>query len=248
LATLKTSDATANYVLKELKHDEYRKGLWKGRAYLPFSGASPNSVEFPDSTDIPKEIRRLKKRLKEQATKNGNRLDLRLRDTNYKAGMFLGKPKDASGVTADSLTVDQIKVLIKNDVMEDYYSYVGKRKPIPHDGVRLNQELWLPGLFVIDQIFQALLNETWTKCVAYNKVKDPAAKDDLNSFVDGISKGAKQLNADAAKYLPFINYKGKAKNKTWINLITDADDYVVGALIHVHDWAGGTHSNGTGMP
>src|ERR1044071_4153044 len=140
------ADATEKEILDGLA-DDYRRQLWKNRAYLPFRGPPPNPVNFPNPNDIPGEVERLKDRLRQQATSNGDRLDLRLRDTNYKEGMFFGQPNDPFGVTADSLTAGQIGQgnndgLITEGLLRDYYAHVGvdpqASRPIPHDAVHLN--------------------------------------------------------------------------------------------------------------
>jgi hypothetical protein len=238
--------------------DSYRKQLWKNRDYVPFQGPPPDPVVFPNPEDIRAEVAKLKERLRKQAAANGDKIDLRLRNANYKGGMFLGQPDAPEAAPADVLTAAQIgngtnDGLITEDLMRGYFANIGvnpkQSKPIPHDRKHHDQDVWLPGLFVIDQIFAALVTETWTKCVKYNEAHDAVAKADLDSFVDRISgRPDAQPNPDAEKYLPFINYSGDAKDKTWIDLITDTAGSVVGALIHVHDWASGTHSNGTGIP
>jgi hypothetical protein len=119
----------------------------------------------------------------------------------------------------------------------------------PKDPKNDGKDVWLPGLFVIDEIFQALYNDTWNKCVAFNNnLANGKGNTDLAKFVNAISVGKTGLQEDADKYIPFINYTGEAKGKTYIKLIFSQDKYIVGGLIHVHDWKSGTHSNGTGYP
>jgi hypothetical protein len=251
-----TADATEKYILDQLGKDpdfgDYNKQLWKNRAYEVLEGQK--DVAFPefdpnDQNQLKAAVDALKDKLKEKADHAGGKLDLRLRDTFYKTGMIFRRPDEATGNTADHLTKGEIDKSIKDDLMKPYYQRAVDGDPIPHDTDHLGQDFWLPGLFVIDEIFQALFNATWNKCVAFNNDLAQGKKNtDLENFVNGISTGQKGIQEDADKYIPFINYTGGAKDKTYIKLIFSQDNYIVGGLIHVADWASGTHSNGTGYP
>jgi hypothetical protein len=189
---------------------------------------------------------------------------------NGKGSAIAAGPQD---IVKDFNEADVVK--IDPNLMEDYFKHARatlhnetKTPGIPHE-VRFNRTgYWLPGRFVIDEVFNALLWTTYKHIAARNtykqfsmknlKYKDPfvSAEQRLNKFIVAISTGPACAgdSEEADNYIPFINYPKKedknydANQETYIKLLKSLDDYVVGAIAHVGDWASGTHSNGSGIP
>src|SRR5690242_3676467 len=109
------ADATQMEILKVLGEDhdfgEYNQQLWKGRAYEEF--VDPKDVDFPNfdpnnNQQLGDRVKSLKMRLRDNAKRGNGKLDLRLRDTNYKNGMIFRKPDEATGADADHLSEAEI--------------------------------------------------------------------------------------------------------------------------------------------
>jgi len=140
-------------------------------------------------------------------------------------------------------------------------------------------DVWLPGVFLIDEIFKALLSEIGRRIRAVNAALvqvEQLIRSDGSAFPTAEKKKALELaestkknavgnldefvkafstndrdHTEAGPYLKFINFilPDKAKSPeelTFIKLVK-SDEYVLGALVHVGDWAGGSHSSGSAV-
>jgi hypothetical protein len=238
------ADGVEKAVLTGIGND-YDAQLWKDRAYAP-----PAPANFPDLNNIGPELERIKNRLKRQiVAQNGANLDLKASGTYTKAGMnFIpanSSPSAPPGQTKDSVTENDIDNLITPDVMQSYFDQAKAGRGVKHD----DGSFWLPGLLLIDEIFAALVYETWTKIVAFNNGQSAPAQQDLESFTNTIADPASSpSNPDAKKYTPFINYNDRPPGSTYIKLVRSSDNYVLGAILHIDDWASGSHSSGSGIP
>lgn len=150
----------------------------------------------------------------------------------------------------------------------------GKLRGIPHDYDTVNKKYkpknpsepfspntWLPGVLIIDEIFKALLSDIDDLVKAANKaIKELKASDAggkikmdpavmrLDRFISQFSdpKLVKVTDPIAAKYRPFINYRDDAPPPTYAKLVK-VDDFIVGTIVYVGDWAAGYHSSGSAV-
>jgi len=264
--------ATDELIIQQLNYDA---NLWATR-----TGDLQNRP-FPkfNTTDIASELDQIKQTLKARATKSATvsgtsgtqpgTLDLTMSGELVKAGMSLPIQNLGQGasIVAGTDIVKELPVQaidrIDGVVMKPYFDEAiatanhTKNPPgIQHDDHE--RDCWLPGLFLIDEIFRALLTTTLDKIRACQQAfvastsseTDPnytdykRAKDDLDQFVEAISQNL--AIGDAAQYVPFINYQ--TRGQTYIRLLEGDDGYIMGAIVHVNDWAGGSHSSGSGIP
>jgi hypothetical protein len=231
-------------IIFERELSSYQLRLWKNLSPAP-------RREFPNfSTNAGKtaELEIIKKTLR--AKVDGYGLDLKTSGDQCAPGMHLG-PKDNPGAAIETIPKNDIEEFIGGLNMGAYFEEA-LHGGVSHDVNDNNGKMtgWLPGLFVIDEIFKALCSELQVMIDAANNGV-AGAQNTLTAFVNRISSTADGDPEAANKYRRFINYETQDNGelsddqKTYIKLVrTSAGDFITGAIIHINDWAEGTHSSG----
>jgi hypothetical protein len=256
--------------------------LWKTLAPAP-------KREFPDFDEIDDEVKRIRKLLQRQIEAAKGPLDARHHDHTQR-----GKGLLMVGDYAEKLNSGQINKNLRRviesedtfsfgaDLMRPYFMAAKataetSKGGIPHDFETSEgpkgkghqgekPDAWLPGAYLLDEIFKALLSTVDDKVRALNAaiIRDKAgigkageldyAKAALDLFVGEINTKEPNPETEAKNYLPFINYKPKTNpprdDQTFITLVSATSVhqwFVIGAIVNIGDWLGGSHSNGSAI-
>lgn len=247
--------------------------------------------EFPNFEDAAAEIAKIKKTLRAKAAGHGGHLHFKS-DQRPKGMVLLpdyptaGPVPDHDPRRRDTINLNEIESETNAGLMDpylhqalltqkgqatdrgvphDYHTETGQHQSVPPNA-------WLPGLFVIDEIWQALLSTVDDKIRAVNSAvvrlqslsqgnQNPGerkAKELAVARLEGFAAAITQNNAaldtsgEAAKYLPFINHHlapedpQKVPEKTYIRLVK-VEEFILGAIVSVGDWAAGSHSSGSAI-
>ena len=266
------------------------KEIWETLNY------APENVTFPvfDAAGRVAVLENVKAAVKERLLKSKlGKLDVRwsgktkrdkgllvVRDFNGDYKQKESKHEVATAMEVESDLTDLHMELYFNEAAE-----TAKEGPkatprgIPHDydkgrgiykdkGQGFAANVWLPGVFLIDEIFKALLCTVDKKIKAANKaiaelkkqkeeadqqgaqhngkVTDLPAFRVLERFIDDFSKpgNGPSDNKEVDQYRAFINYKSELP--TYIKLVR-VGEFIMAAIVHVGDWAAGYHSSGSAI-